>query len=418
MKGEVVKKLIRVNIGILYRALSVLGLGVLFCLIAENGPDSYFLSGDESGYFANLELINRYGVSTEFLRHFSGMAGPLHPILHWMLLPLTGGVPPGIRFVNFVILLLFLWIFRKDFGYRLLSIPMTFICAGYAMTEFPSMLFLLISLFLLKKENSSVWQLFLAGFCLSISIAGRWNYLILLPLFYYYVGIRKPQSIYGISAFLMSSLIFPIWIGFAWQGISPPEVSGLPGYGFFDVNPENFVLSCCFAAMMVFILAPRWFSVISLCRFYFFLLLPLVFALNFCFDLVKFLPAKSLFNHFALNTFPHLESSTIMHLISGGFGAVAIVLSLLFLHALYLQMKKHRDADYFLFGMSIFLVLISTIKITHTFSARYPYQVLPFLLLILKREKQKEESWWELALGVAGLGWGILSWISYQHIYS
>ena len=152
-----------------YRLLALTGLFVLFFFIVFSGIDSYFLSGDESGYFANLELINRFGINSEFLQHFSGMAGPLHPIMHWILQPLTGGIPPGVRIVNFGILLIILWLVRDMQWYRILGIPMTFVCAGYAMTELPAMFFLLLCLLFLKVEKVSYIQIFFAGLCLSLS---------------------------------------------------------------------------------------------------------------------------------------------------------------------------------------------------------------------------------------------------------
>lgn len=399
-----------------YQIMAVLGMLVLFCLIACSGSDSYFQSGDESGYFANLELIDRYGVSTEFMRHFSGMAGPLHPILHWILLPLTGGVPPGIRFVNFGILLLIFWMFKDEQWYKVVGIPMTFVCGGYAMTELPAMFFLLLSLLLLTREKTENIFVFMAGLCLSLSVAGRWNYLVLLPIFFLYVVSKSNYSKLRITLFVFGSLILPAWILYAWQGLTPPEVKGLPGYGLTDINPENFILSTCFAGMMVLIISPGWFSVIKLNRkrlFYFSLLL----LGNVIFGICKFLPAKALFYNIPPSAFPLAGQEKWLGALSIVFGTVSIAITLFFLWALYENVVKDPSAEKRFYAISIILVLLSTIKITHTFSSRYPYQILPFLLLMLRNDGHKAVRWWELALGVAGMGWGILSWLSYQHIY-
>lgn len=401
----------------IYKMIAVFGMVTLFFIVASSGEDSYFRSGDESGYFANLPLIDTYGISTAFLRHFSGMAGPLHPILHWILSPLTGGVPPGVRFVNYVILLLILWLFRQDLWYRIVCIPMTIICAGYAMTEFPSILCMLVSILLLKRKNISVLQFFLAGLFFSLSIAGRWNYLVLMPVFFIYVGYEIANSRKALVAFIAASLIFPVWIGYAWQGISPPEVNGLAGYGFFDVKWTNFILCACFTAMMVVLLSPRWFAVIDWKQKNLKMIFFALVAGNLLFNGFEFLPAKSVFNRIPSLTFLHMEQDTILHLISLGFGTMAIVVSLIFLYALFLQIKRNNGASYLFYGIAIVLILLSTIKITHTFSSRYAYQVLPFLLLMISNENRAKVARWELILAIAGLGWGILSWISYQHIY-
>jgi hypothetical protein len=86
---------------------------------------------------------------------------------------------------------------------------------------------------------------------------------------------------------------------------------------------------------------------------------------------------------------------------------------------LYAKLKKGRDdAEYLFFGIATVLILLSTIKITHVFSSRYPYQALPFLLFLLLKEEKREVRWWEVMVGILGAGWGITTWFSYQHIYS
>ena len=331
----------RVNPSAAHRLLAVIGIFILFCLIAFSKTDSYFLSGDESGYFANLELIERYGISAEFLRHFSGMAGPLHPIIQWILLPLTGGVPPGIRLVNFAVLLLILWQFRHERWYRVMSIPMTFICAGYAMTEIPAMLFLLIGLLLLRKERVGTFDFLLVGLSLSLAIAGRWNYLVLLPAFLFYMLKIRKYSTTDVATFVASSLIFPLWIGIAWRGISPPEVSGLPGYNFFDVKPDNFILSACFAGMMVFMLSPNWYAVAVVKWRQIFLVGCAVLVSNSCFNLLEFLPGKSLFNRIPATVWPYFEQAMWQRAISLGFGSLAIFVSTVFLYVLYRRIRQN-----------------------------------------------------------------------------
>ncbi|MFZ4544306.1 MAG: hypothetical protein ACOYOA_09680 [Saprospiraceae bacterium] len=401
-----------------YKLIGAFCLTLLFLLIANSGSDSYFNSGDESGYFANQQILFQYGFSTDFLRHFSGMAGPLHPILHWILSPLTGGIPPGVRFVNFVILLLILWQFRMDYWHKIVCIPMTFICAGYAMTELPAMFFLLLSIHLLRMEKASTWSFLFSGLCLSLAVAGRWNYLLVIPAFYYLVGVKSKWNVNALFVFIFSSLIFPLWIIYAWQGISPPEVRGLSGYGFWDVDIRNFILSGSFAALIMFVLSPHWYVRNSYTRVNLFIVGSLTFAGNGLFHIFEFLPAKSVFDPlFGYFTFLFDKESAALFL-ANGFGSLSITIAYLFYNNLYAKLKKGRDdAEYLFFGIATVLILLSTIKITHVFSSRYPYQALPFLLFLLLKEEKREVLWWEVMVGILGAGWGITTWFSYQHIY-
>jgi hypothetical protein len=403
-----------------YKIISLLALLLLFYLIATSGVDSYFLYGDESGYFLNLELIDKYGISTEFLQHFSGMAGPLHPILHWLLKPLSAAIPPYIRFVNFVILCIFIYHFKESFGWRISWIPMTFICAGYAMTEFPAMLCLLWSVLLLRRDALVRLQtLMLAGICLALAIAGRWNYLILLPLFWIWLALKN-KDLYNINRFdftlrlvifIATSLSFPLWILYAWGGIVPPEAAAVAGYGTFDIVPHHFVLSSCFAGLSLMLLCPQWFLKLSPYRKNFITVCLLVGCVNFSLNLYSFLPAKSVFNRF-------LDENQQLY-IANIFGTFALVTAILFLFNFYLQIKQNAaQLNYLFYAAATLVILVTAIKTTHVFSSRYPYQALPFLLLLLENERPAKPHIWEMALGISAVAWGLLTWLSYQSIYS
>lgn len=400
-----------------YKILSFFALVVLFYLIATSGVDSYFTYGDESGYFLNLELIDKYGISTTFLQHFSGMAGPLHPILHWLLKPITGAIPPGVRFVNFVILCFFIYHFRNSLGWRIAWIPMTFICAGYAMTEFPAMLFLFLSSHLLKKE--SFINVSIAGIFLALAIAGRWNYLALLPLFWgWYILKNKDLNfknqfnfLFKTFVFVATSLSVPLWIFIAWGGLAPPEAAAVAGYGTFDITPHHFILSSCFAGLMIILLYPQWFLLLKSYSKEIGAAFVILVLLNLCFDFYSFLPAKSVFNRFLVE-----NQQFIIAIL---FGALAIFMAFLFLFNLILQsLKRKNDWNYLFYAAAILIILLTAVKTTHIFSSRYPYQALPFLLLILEKENKAKPNIGEFFLGIVGISWGLITWLSYQHIYS
>lgn len=398
------------------KILSIIALIILFCLIATSGADSYFIYGDESGYFLNLELIDKYGITTEFLRHFSGMAGPLHPILHWLLKPITGGIPPSVRFVNFVILCFFIYRFRENLGWRIIWIPMTFICAGYAMTEFPAMLFLFLSLHFVQRDT--LINVLIAGFCLALAIAGRWNYLALLPVFWLWIALKnkdlhsinKVNYFLQLLSFIVASSSFPLWILTAWGGLAPPEAAAVAGYGTFDIAPHHFILSACFAGLIVLLLCPQWFlqlkNYIKHLGIIFFILI----LFNLGLDFYSFLPAKSVFNRFLAEN----QQAIVANL----FGSLAILITMIFLFNLLLKALKHKnDWTYLFYVSAILIILLTAIKTTHIFSSRYPFQALPFFLLLLERENFSKKYKWEFILGALGISWGIITWLSYQHIY-
>ena len=402
--------------------LSITASVILFYLIITSGKDSYFTYGDENGYLENLIQIDKYGFSTEFLRHFSGMAGPLNPMLHWLLRPLTGAVPPGVRLVNFMVLGIIIWQFRNALGYRILFIPMTFICAGYAMTELSAMLCLTCSVFVLpleanldvvsKKESVKISSLLgISGILLSFAIAGRWNYLAILPIFWLWVLILffKENKV-GILLFIIGSLLFPAWILYAWGGITPPEAVAVEGYKTLDFEPRQLILSSCFTALIVIMLRPQWLLEMRKNIYVFLYLSIFIFVSNSLLGYYDFLPAKSVFNRF----FGEEEK----YYFSNFFGSLSICMGLVFFYNLFLHTwKRKQEWNYLFYAICTVMIILTSVKMTTIFSSRYPYQALPFLLLMLKYEEKTETKWWEIILAIGGIAWGILTWFSYQHIY-
>jgi hypothetical protein len=292
---------------------------------------------------------------------------------------------------------------------------MTFICAGYAMTEFPALLFLLFSILIINnldivKFNKNA-LCFLAGLCLSLAIAGRWNYLALLPIFWLWLFFKEIKAI-SILWFISSSLWFPIWIIYAWKGLVPPEARVVSGYTTFDIAPHHFILSGCFSALMILMLRPSWLFEMKKSISVFTYLSIGVFVSNSLLGLYSFLPAKSVFNRFA-SLIPLKEE-----MFASAFGSLSICLSLVFFYNLFLHIwKRKSDWNYVFYAVCVVVILLTSIKTTHIFSSRYPYQALPFLLLMLQYETKNETKWWEIALAAAGIGWGIMTWFSYQTIY-
>jgi hypothetical protein len=55
---------------------------------------------DEKYYLTNVKYIDQYGIGKEFILNMWGPAGPLYPIAHFLLRPLTAIAIPYVRLVN------------------------------------------------------------------------------------------------------------------------------------------------------------------------------------------------------------------------------------------------------------------------------------------------------------------------------
>jgi hypothetical protein len=427
------------------------GAILLFLLILTSKSDSYFRHGDENGYLYNLVLIEKYGWSKDFFAHYRGMAGPLHSMVHWLLKPLTGGIPPFVRLPNFVFLLAILLIIRdlcKKSSLEIFAIPMTFVCVGFAMTELPAMFFLMLSIWLLKRVGEerdwvTTVKMALAGICFSLAILGRMNFLAMLPVFSLWIFLKlgnwdekvKNWQVKNWKNFsklffnlesnyvkLFSNLLIfnvlslsSIWFLYqVWGGITSPETQ------IYAKTVEtkswaidHFILALCFAFMMSLMIAPTWFgNIFSLIKRnlkVFFFLFLIIMVGNLFLNAINFLPAKSVFYRFT-NENQQAILATI-------FGSFTILVALLFLFQLFLKIKENwKSADYIFYGFSALAILFTCIKMTHLFSARYPFLAIPFLILMIKKEEEKE-SWWKILLAIGGIAFGVLTWFSYQTIY-
>jgi hypothetical protein len=391
--------------------VAIIGLGLLFLnTLLENKPPIF----DEIFYVDEVNLINKLGISLEFLRDSQVAVGPLTAIIHYFLQSITHLQVPYIRFVNFLLLIgIFLILISslKILGYikpslhvlQMISVPILWPASGMALSEIPAMFFSSIGLYLFLlafcQEFDSKWTSLnqkypikliassLGGLLFSLSILGRQTFLVGLLAFPILLikDIDKRKYIYS---FLFAALILPIIVFIIWGGIVPPLHLAKSGY----ISKETFsivngFLSFSYAAIVMVIIAPKTFILSRN------LLLIIIFCstilsiTNIFYNFITITPAKSL----ASKIFPDALSLIIYTKFSSGFLAV---FGLIFLIVIFKMILENKHDLIYVFLCIYFLLLCSTpFKIVHLFSSRYTATTLPIMILITARYSSTNDIW-------------------------
>jgi len=377
---------------------------------------------DEPYYYHNLDIVKAYGWSDAFLENEWGSAGPLYTAIHYLLLPLTQAKLPNIRFIN-IGLLVIIVIISSDILHRFfhenkwnalafLSIPMTYVCAGVALTEIPSFIFLLLSLFflfqvLLGNQIDSIKYILalLGGLFFSIAIMGRQPLLVslfALPFLFLEHRFRNIRTYICAGLFILSSLALPIYVFSVWHGLlAPKEQVTTTGWA-----PFHFWLGLGYLSLITFLVAPRFFLTLNFKKHE--LLIPFVIgllSLNIYFEWFTYLPMVSFFEQ---NFNPSISKC-----ISSVSASILILLGLYYTYSCLCQIYNNRTNGIFVFiSVAILLIAFTSIKITHQYSSRYAFQAAPFIVLQLSRfQEHNTFATFRILLGI------LLGWISlYSYI--
>lgn len=367
-----------------------LGYVALFLLVLFSNSDGYHKRGDERANLSNLEVLKNHGLGREYLMEYYGLAGPAYPVIQYLALPLTRERINLMRSINVmflgVIIYLLAILLKSDIlPWMLMSVPMTYLCAGYAMTIVPSLVFLLLSFLILTKYNNGR-HLFgkglVAGVLLSLAILTRLNLLVLLPVWIVYLvwrGYHKNGNLSVAVGFLLGAIPLLATVFSVWEGVIPPIASQEMGSTIFELanklSVERVLLTCGVAAL-IFIL----FNVDSLrikdfqCNPTVIFIIALVLLLNYFVNLVNYLPAQVLWSHFQFN-------DSILYPIGSLIGSGVIVLAILLLRATILAWKNTWHFGERLAIISLVFIIMSS-GITHeVFSTRYAYQAVPFIFI-------------------------------------
>jgi hypothetical protein len=365
----------RIQIGIGVIAIIIIFLGIIFCSGRGFVPD-------EGYYQLNVDLLRQYGFSDAFLVHLYGPAGPTYGVLHYILYPLTHGNIISVRLVNLCLVLCAVFLINKILlkaglpvlGWALMAIPMSFVCGGLALTEMPALVLLLCCILFMLQFNSErkLYQLVLAGICYSCCVLGRQPYLLLFPVFIFllFYPFRK-ADIHLILIFSILSLAFPIHCFLIWKGLIPVTGNFAESGG---LVYNHFFLACgyCMMAFLFtipgFIVHPRRFGYSKLIII---LVGAIILSLVFKFQYAIMKPV-------AIRLLPPEWFPFFLN-VSFGF---LIFLSIYFIgNCLIRYHESNKDKFTLMAYLSMFALLISTISITHQFSSRYVFQLVPFVFI-------------------------------------
>jgi len=265
-----------------------LGLVLFIALVAMVGLSPHHLLYDEPFHIEGaVRLVEGWSLPDLLAKPTGSALGPLYPVIHGILSPLTGLRPPAIRVVNLTTLLMSIIIYslhlrslgdkshlQKAFGY--LAIPMIWACSGMALTEVPAQLFALIAAvmtapFLVDLERGSLQPDGLArvvrfgpvlcggmaGLAMGLAILGRQGYLVATPLLLAPAVFSRGEGkalTFSFSAvgfaLLLTAPVFRIW-----GGLTPPSLSSISGFSIL-----HGCLAFLYLGLMTLFVCPHWFS--------------------------------------------------------------------------------------------------------------------------------------------------------------
>jgi hypothetical protein len=417
-------------------AAAFLALAVILYMIVFKTSHILY---DESYFVPNIFLIEKTGLTKEFLLKMSGSPGPAYAVVHSIFSPFTNNRLVGIRLTNFfLLLLLLLFIFLNARLLRssdplitsasFLFAPMVWVSCGLALTEVPTMLCAMISLYFLLRCISGTEGLlikilfaFSGGLFLSFAVLGRSFFLmaiialaILLCIYSIspklvarmrFSGGRLPVNrsnkqllLLGCIA-LVTSVILPVKVFGIWKALAPPTETNIVGANSFSLMPWYCLLSFCYCGFATVLLCPGWFvlhkKVIGAS-----LILSLLFlGFNIYYGSFEFAPFLSASKHFLSARYFQIYQRVIPGLV--------LFFSINFLFSSLIRLKNEHSPIILYIGITALLIAFSAIKVKAQFSSRYVAQVLPyFLLLFIPYEKN---NWLRVAGAIAGVGLGFLS---------
>jgi hypothetical protein len=387
---------------------------VLYTLFVNNKSFYY----DEPYYLSNIALLNKFGLSREFYLSFKGPAGPLHCFLHWILQPITKLRVIPTRLVNIVLLIgtiitvnkIGFELFPKNklkAGSLLLGIPMTFVCSGMALTEMPALFCLSISfLLLLKSDKQKVGvSLFFSAVFLSLAIVGRQPYLLLIAPYAYYLFRKYNGSgrLIVIAGYFIIALLYPVYLFSIWHGVVPPIGGDIATKEHFSI--PNFLMGIGYTGLIIFILKYQFFKVpIGKMRWLY--IVAFVATIILCFIIDFQYPVMTSFMGKIFN-------SGQLIIINRLFAAFIIMLGVYLIHMLCLRAFEEKIVEKQVVFLSLILMVLSNITITHQFSSRYVFQNALFIVIVCSYdygESVKKNA----VLRVIGTVIGMLSLNSYM----
>ena len=376
-------------------------------LFARRGP-----TYDEPWYLGTVALLDRYGLTPEFLRRLPGPAGPLYTLVQIVARPLTGLHAPGVRLVNLALVLGTVLLVgrcmrllhpdRRDLtGTDLLAVPGLGACACLALTEVPAMFLATLAVLLLllavrpatAARAADVMLALAGGMSLGLAVTGRQPYLLILLAVPALVFGRPPQPgmqrpLWPAVAFVAAALAVCAPMFAVWGGLVPPSITRVSR----GLVPAYAVLGAAYAGVIMAVLAPRYLDVPRR-----WLAAALVGGLmvNEITHVVEITPLTSVVARFLSPSLVAVYASLVSGVL---FGAALIFV----VASLRNAWARRDDAAYAFVALAGLAILASCAKVTHQFSSRYVVVASPLLVLAASYFTQSTR-WKALRFGAAAV---------------
>jgi hypothetical protein len=371
---------------------------------------------DEVPYLKPVALVHRYGLSLRLLSEYPEPAGLLHNVLHRALEPWTGLAPPRVRLVNPALLgltLMATWLTLRLLGAKrpagtsvtLIAIPSIWVMTGMVLTELPSIFLTSSSVYLLvlaqriapERRGSSLALALGGGALLGLAFLSRASVLVVLGALPCLVRLDwKWPAAYALGALLVAGPI----IGY-WGGLVPPQ--SVVAVGASSVSAYNLLLSFCYGAVMMLILAPRWFDLPARA------MLPIagvIVLANAFTGALEINVARSV-----VARLPGVVATLVPRLAGGAMLALAALFLVSSLKHLYV---RRHDPVWLFLCVATLLLVASPGKITHQFSSRYTGMASG--MMVMASEPFAPPSAWSVIGPAIGMMIGLASLLSYYAI--
>jgi hypothetical protein len=406
----------------------IFSLIILVTLIVGTALRSQAPFWDEFYYLENVVILENLGFTEEFLVNYKGPAGPTYSIIHYFLKPITMLQAPMVRLVNIVFLIGTLLILYRIFlnlnksrinsivfALSSLAIPTIYTISGLALTEIFAIFFLTTSLFFITKSyqtnKNNYWLAIISGLSFSFAILGRQPILVLwlaLPILFLKresgveFDFSKREFLKFIIVTVLFSLIFPLYVFCVWGNIQPAS-EAFTGVG---LSPRNLILAFGYAAIFTFLINPNYFILkrAFLIKKELLLVIFISVLINFFILKIKFTPFKSILSNFL--------NDALFEFYEIGCGSFLSVVGISYIYFMVKKQLKEKNRLSVFFLMGFLLVIATSIKVTHQFSARYVAQAFPLLVVGLNINRQHVSVWSIVCLTLAG-ALGLLSLSSY-----
>lgn len=406
----------------------IIGISLLIILLVFTFLQTKPPFWDEAYYLENVINLNIIGFSKQYLIDYKGPAGPTYVLIHYLLQPITKLSVPLVRIVNIIFLFGILFYTKKTFNIvnniksnsliftiSSLAIANIYTISGIALTEIFAAFFMIFTVFYLVKhykENKNNYLLaLLSGFSFSLAILGRQPIIVLwlaLPLLFlrdrylFKIDFERKEFLKFVIVTVFSSLIIPLYIFNIWNNIQPLSQAST-GIG---ISPTNLVLAFGYAAIFTLFIKPNYFKFVDKKIKYLEFITVITISVFFNVFLLKieFAPFNSIVSNWLNPSFiPYYKICC---------GSILAIVGLSFIYFFTKKNLLQKDPLTLFFAFGFLLIIGTSLKVTHQFSARYVAQAFPLIVLAVHSKEEKINWLSVISLTIGGM-LGIASLNSY-----